>query len=139
VLAAIAGALSFLDLPFGRYFVGGIALTVTVLSALMTFLDPTKKATAYHNTAKAYEALYHKSGFFYRIGTMIENADVEALQEKLLALHDQYNELNQTSLPLREKAYRIAKKKILSGSGEVVRAPEDIDDDNAETKSSNLA
>jgi hypothetical protein len=68
ILAAVAGAAAFSKIAHSELVAGGISIVVAILSSLTTFLDPHKKASTHHNSAKAYEALYHNAGFFYRTG-----------------------------------------------------------------------
>jgi hypothetical protein len=130
--AACAGVLTFWDHPSSKYVVGGISVVAAILSALLTFLDPAKRATEYHKTAKAYEALYHKAGFFLRFELLSETTDIATSVAKLESLHSQFTELNLASPVLSNRAYRVARSKMAKRIGEVVRAPEDVEEDGDE-------
>jgi hypothetical protein len=123
VLAAAAGAAAF-----SKYGVvaGGISIVVAVLSSLTTFLDPNKRASIHHASAKAYEALYHSAGFFYRFESLNDNADTEDLEQKLSALNSAFLELNKSSAAIGGRAYRIADENIKEKRGEVVRDSADL-------------
>lgn len=118
--SAIASVALLSKLPHGNLLAGFLSIAVAVLSALNTFLDPHKKASAYHLSAKGYEALYHTVGYFYRVESLSENVDVATLEQRLGHLMSDFKKLNEHSLPISGRAYRVADAKIRDGSGEVV-------------------
>jgi hypothetical protein len=126
VLAAVAGAAAFSKQAHSEFVAGGISIVVAVLSSLNTFLDPHKRASSHHASAKDYEALYHSAGFFYRIESLNESSDTKDLAQKLTALNSTFSELNKNSLAISGRAYRIADGNIQEKRGEVVRDPADL-------------
>ena len=124
VLAAIASASAFSNWK-GGVAAGLLSIAVAVLSSLNTFLNPNKKANAHHSSAKAYESLYHAAGYFYRIESLKDGANVTDLEKRLAKLSKDLDELNKNSLALSGQAYRVAEEKIRKNRGEVVRDPVD--------------
>ena len=100
---------------------GGISLLVAVLTSLLTFLSPTKKADTFHHFAKEYESLYHSIGAFYRLFSRLENVEIDEALEKLQAFIERFNDLNRQSPAISLRAQRIAEKRLASGTGEVVQ------------------
>jgi hypothetical protein len=127
ILSAVAGAAAFSKIEKSEIVAGSISIIVAILTSLMTFLDPTKKAELYHATAKSYEGLYHQSGYFGRVELAKENPDINKCEEALKLLIAKLNELNESSPSIPGRAYRIAEKNIINNRGEVVRDPTDID------------
>jgi hypothetical protein len=123
ILAALAGAAAFSKLNHSEIVAGSISIVVAILSSLTTFLDPHKKATAHHQSAKDYEALYHNAGFFYRVQSLGEKVEPTKLEQKLETLVSKLNELNRNSPAIPGSAYKIANQKIKENRGEVVRDP----------------
>jgi hypothetical protein len=97
ILSAVAGAAAFSKIEKSEIVAGSISIIVAILTSLMTFLDPTKKAELYHSTAKSYEVLYHQSGYFGRVDLAKENPDISKCEETLASLVAQLNELNKSS------------------------------------------
>ena len=125
ILAAVAGAAAFSKVNNSEFVAGCISILVAILTSLITLLDPHKKASIHHNSAKAYETLYHNSDFFYRIESLNEMVDLQELEKKLHDLNSKLNELNQSSPAIPGRAYRIAEQNIKAGKGEVIRVPEE--------------
>jgi hypothetical protein len=125
ICSAVAGVAAFSELQHGKVLAGVLSIVVAVLSALVTFLDPHRKASAYHLSAKGYEALYHQAGYFLRIESLREDAPIKEVDETLGKLMSEFKKLNEHSLPISGRAYRVAEQKIRTGRGEVVRASQD--------------
>lgn len=119
-LSALAGAAAFSD-PSNSKIAGFISLLVTILTAIMTFLDPSSKAGTHHTTAKAYEALYHTAGVFYRVESQKTELEPAKAEEVLKELVDRFNEINKSSPAVPGFALKRAGKLITEGKGEVVR------------------
>jgi hypothetical protein len=84
VLSAIAGAAAFSKITNSALLAGSISITVAILSSLMTFLDPSRKATIHHTAAKSYEALYHEAGYFRRIELLLISPEVSSYSRGIL-------------------------------------------------------
>ncbi|HEY9826674.1 MAG TPA: SLATT domain-containing protein [Stenomitos sp.] len=124
ILAAIASASAFSNWKSGVA-AGILSIAVAVLSSLNTFLNPNKKANAHHSSAKADESLYHAVGYFYRIESLKDGANVTELEKRLTKLSKDLDDLNKNSSELSGRAYRIAEEKIKNNRGEVVKDPVD--------------
>lgn len=125
ILAAIAGTTALGDSPDAKYWAAGIALLAAGLTALLTFLDPFKKASNHHTTAKHYEALYHEAGFLQRFEATKNGASPAELQQHLVAMRSKFNDLLESSPAISGTAYRTAEKNLSCGKGEVLRIPGD--------------
>jgi hypothetical protein len=121
MLAGVAGAAAFAKLDPTGIVSGVISTVVAVLSGLMTFLDPSKKADTHHRFAKAYERLYHETGFFSRVALHAETTPVSDLEKQLLALTAKFMDLNTTSPAISGRAQRVARGKLAENTGEVTR------------------
>lgn len=124
-LAAIAGAAGLSQLTNSGIVAGAIAVVVSVLTGLLTFLDPHKKGDTFHRFAKEYEALYHAAGFFCRVESQTEDADPVKLLAELRKLTKRFDELNRDSPAISLRAQRHADKNISNCTGEVVVYRED--------------
>ena len=125
ISAALAGAIAASKQPYSEWIAAGIALFAAVLTSLLTFLDPYKKASIHHTLAKNYESLYHAAGFFLRFESVKENTDPQEIEKKLYALVTRFNELLQSSPAIPGHAYKTAEHNIKGGEGEVLRVHED--------------
>jgi hypothetical protein len=134
VLSAIAGAAALSQYPQSSYVAGGISIIVAILSSLMTFLDPSKRANAHHTAAKGYERLYHEAGFFYRIEALDGADDIKQRKVRLTELAKKRNDLDEASPAIPGRAYEVAEKHIKEDDGEVVRDPDDTEVPNAQAK-----
>ena len=123
VLSGAASVAAFSNLKNG-VIAGSISALVTVLTALTTRLKPDAKASLHHKNAKAFELLYNRAGYFYRIETLNPSLKRADLEKSLLALTTKLNELKQNSPGLSTRAYKTAEKKIKSNTGEVDRVQE---------------
>jgi hypothetical protein len=120
ILSAIGGAAAFSRLNHSEVVAGTIAIIVAVLTAISTRLNPESRAAIHHRTAKAYEALYHEAGFFYRVESLSPSFTREKLEEKLQSISTKLNAVNESAPGISGRAYRIATKKINENAGEVV-------------------
>lgn len=119
-LAAVAGAAAFSRLSHSDIVAGCISISVAVLTALSTFLDPAKRSNFHAAAGKKYQELYNEARFFSRIELLEDRTD-QQLTESLKNLVARLNELNQTSPSTPSRAYRIADQRLRTGDGEVLR------------------
>jgi type IV secretory pathway VirB3-like protein len=122
VLAAIAGAAAFSKLANSEFVAGSISIIVAILSSLTTFIDPKKAFAEHHASAKGFESLHHRAGFFYRVSSLDNDATNAELQKQLEEFRSSFIELNQRSLPISAVAHRHARA-VVEGTrkGEVIR------------------
>lgn len=111
LISAIAGAAAFKNCP---ELAGGLALLVTALTTVLTFLKPSEHAEMHKAAAGQYHALRNQT----RIFREIELADVlesDATKIRLLDLARTRDELNATSPAVPRCDYEKAKKDIDTG------------------------
>jgi hypothetical protein len=126
ILSAVTGA-AVISQDKSSSWVGGLALIAAVLTSLITYLDPSKRAGIHHTLAKGYERLYHEVGYFVRIRLSDVDADIKRLGADLDSFTTRLDELNQSSPALPGRAYRKAAR-IINGTdrGEVFRDPDHV-------------
>lgn len=90
------------------------------LTALLTFLDPHKRASAHHSVGRNFEALYNAAGFFERFELCAGGSDAVSLHTKLQKLDAQFHELLNSSPAVSPRAQAEAKQKVLNRTGEVL-------------------
>jgi hypothetical protein len=114
VLAAIAGASAFKD---NTILAGSLAIIVTALTALMTFLNPNKRANEHHMAGNKYNALRNQTRIFCEINlaTSDENTDISKMIKDLAKERDN---LNQASPQTFKWAYKRAKAGIEAGEAD---------------------
>ena len=111
VLSAIAGASALSQLDARNVIAGVLALAVTTLTAVATFLNPSERANAHLRAGNAYLALENRARLFYRMDLLLAKPDND-LQRRLTRLVDELNELNTTS---PQPPTRIFKKAMRTG------------------------
>ncbi len=111
ILSAIGGALALSE----HNVIGGfIALVVSGLSAVLTFINPSEKSTSHLNAGNNYDALLSKARIFRAVDCWNE-ASEKVLTEKLKDLVEERNKLNRSCPLVPEWAYKKAKKGIKAG------------------------
>jgi len=115
VASTIAGA-SIFSKAGGNwiYLTGTLGLLAGVLAAILTFVDPNKKANIHRNAGADYKHMRDKSRIFYEIKCQSDSNDTELTQE-LEALRNQYNELAKEYPVIPDWAYKKAKEGIDQG------------------------
>lgn len=110
VLAAIAGISAFDE----RTIVAGIlAILVSALGSLATFLNPSGKATEHTNSGNSYLLIRNRARIFRNIE--LESVELDEARQKLLLLAEKKDELNTTSPQIPEWAFKKAKSNIQEG------------------------
>ena len=110
VLGALAGAAIVKDWPIAASL---LSLTATILTALVTFLKPTERASEHKTAGDQYLALKNDARVFREIELLIQDGESHA--EKIKALAQRRNELNQGSPEIPRKAFERAKDGIANG------------------------
>jgi hypothetical protein len=120
IISAVVGAAAFstfaADYPLVGAIAGVLSVTVAVLSAVTTFLDPNQKENAHFVAAHGYDKLNNDSRIFWTIECWQEES-TDVLASRLKTLVDKKNELNSTSPQIPGRAYKKAKKGIEDGEG----------------------
>lgn len=114
ILSAIAGA-SFLSEH--KLIASIISISITVLSGLMTFLNPNQNSNNHKSSGSQYYSLENKVRIFRTIDCWREESE-QVLTEKLKYFSEQKDRLSETSPIIPLWAYWIAKKGIEAGEAE---------------------
>lgn len=91
-----------------------LAITVTALTAITTFVNPNKSAGNHQQAGTSYNNLLGEIRIFYKIYGISNNTDDE-LKSRLELLFARKNELDQASPPIPRLAYWLGKKGIKNG------------------------
>lgn len=110
ILSAAAGTAFFENYTVAA---GIMSVSVTVLTALMTFLKPAERSTSHKNSGDQYLALRNDSRVFREI-TLLTLDDSAGL-EGMAGLTKRRNELNQASYMFSNGDFRKAKAGIDAG------------------------
>lgn len=114
ILAAVAGASALSQMSNGGIVAGVLAIIVTALTAVSTFLNPNEKAAAHLNAGNRYNSLRNRARIFREIE--VSSGEPEgALLKRLNEMAAQRDELNQNSPPIPRWAFRGARSSIAKG------------------------
>jgi hypothetical protein len=111
LFSAIAGASALAQFDNHTLIAGFLAIFVSALTGITTFLNPNGKASAHQAIGTKYTALRHRTRTFYNL-TLLTDVSEQELLEQLQSLAKQCDDLNEASLPISDRAYKIARKKI---------------------------
>lgn len=113
ILGALAGAAIVKDWPTAASL---LSLAATILTALVTFLKPTERASEHKTAGDQYLALKNDARVFREIELLIQDGESHA--DKIKTLSQRRNELNQGSPEIPRKAFEKAKNGIASGEAD---------------------
>lgn len=119
LVSAITAASAFAKFDQKEIVTVTTALLASALSALLTFLDPFKRASAHHLAGREYEALYHMAGRLSRLDADLIKG--EPIADKFSDLARKFDELLKASPAIPRYAYERSKQAMASGDGEVLR------------------
>lgn len=111
LLGAIAGATLVKSQP---EWAAALALIASLLTGLMTFLKPNERAAVHRAAAAQFLALRNNSRFFREI-ELLQREPEDGLADRLSALAQQRNELNEKSPPIPAHAFKLARRGIEQG------------------------
>lgn len=114
ILAAIAGTTAFVN---HTTIAGVIAICVTILTAISTFLDPKQRNNSHFSAANNYESLQSSVRRFWTIECRTA-ASLELLTHKLDDFSVDRDKLNRESPQIPRWAYNIAKRYIANGEAD---------------------
>jgi len=117
ILAAIAGASALSHFDDHNVLAGILAIIVTALTAVTTFLNPNEKAASHRNAGNKYNSLRNRARIFGEIDSCGEDSDQE-ITKQLKELAKQRDELNQDSPQIPRWAYKKARKGIEEGEAD---------------------
>ena len=113
VLAALAAASALGDY---KLLTAWMAAAATVLTALLTFLDPKQRATTHLNAGNSYKALNNNARIFRDVRAA--DLDPSEATTQLEELNEMRNKLNSESPQPSKRAHRRAKVMIEGGQAE---------------------
>ncbi len=111
LFGALAGAAFIKDCPEVASL---LSLAATILTALVTFLKPTERASEHKTAGDQYLALRNDARLFREI-ELLAPEDGQPLTDKIKALSQRRNELNQGSPEIPRRAFEQARKGIAEG------------------------
>ena len=113
ILGALAGAAIVKDWPTAAAL---LSLAATILTALVTFLKPTERASEHKTAGEQYLALKNDARVFREIELLVQDGESHA--DKIKALSQRRNELNQGCPEIPRKAFEQARDGIASGEAD---------------------
>lgn len=117
VLASVSSATALAAFSAGKTIAGVCSIVVTILSALITFLNPKERSNTHLNAANSYDSLMNKTRIFWSVDCWRDESD-QVLTEKLKYLSEQKDKLNQSFPQVPFWAYRTAKRGIEAGEAD---------------------
>ena len=114
VMAAVAGAAALLPFDCHGIVAGVLAIFVTGMSAVTTFVDPCAKANSHQSAGNKYNALRNSIRVFHRLDLVTDEAE-HSLLRQLKEFERRRDELNHDSPQIPRSAYMRAKKGIEAG------------------------
>lgn len=117
IMSAIAGLSILSELDKTKAIGVTLTLSITGLSALMTFLNPNAKSNTHLNSGNSYDALNNKIRIFRTIDCWREKSE-DVLTEKIKYFSEQKDKLNSASPQIHWIAYQLAKRGLEKGEAE---------------------
>ncbi|MGB9898429.1 SLATT domain-containing protein [Thermanaerothrix sp.] len=117
ILAAIASASALSRFDNHNIIAGVLAIIVTALTAVTTFLNPNEKVNSHLNAGNKYNLLRNKARKFCEIDCCVVDS-IQELSKRLNELAEQRDELNIKSPQIPRCAYKKAKKGIEEGEAD---------------------
>ncbi len=114
ILAAISGASALSDFSNHTLIAGILAIIVTALTAVATFLNPNGRASSHLEAGNKYNSLRNRARIFREIGIDRKKPKNEPYQQ-LMDLNNKRDELNKKSPQPPKWAFIIARRGIEEG------------------------
>jgi hypothetical protein len=116
VLSAVAGAEAFKQFDKQHVLAGYLSISVAVLSAIMTFLNPNERASKHSSVGNDYDSLMNKVRIFWSIDCWREESE-QVLTKELKYFSEQKDKLNKSAPQPLWFTYLTARQGIESGQG----------------------
>ena len=113
-MAAVAGASALAEFDSHNVVAGVLAIVVTGLTAITTFLNPNERASAHLKAGNRFNSLRNSARIFHEIDCLGTGPD-EDLAQRLTELANERDRLNEDSPQIPGWAYRWAKRGIEKG------------------------
>lgn len=110
IMAAVAGASALSQFDFHNIIAAFLAIMVTALTAVATFLNPSEKAYSHTNAGNKYLSISNEARIFSRLDCFREE-NCEKLIDQIKELTKPRNELNENSPLIPSWAYEKARKR----------------------------
>jgi len=116
LVAALAGSIA-LYFEEEITLVAFLAIIVAIISGIITFLNPSEKASKYKSKGDEFLALRSEFRIFRNID-ILNLEDINEIKAKFDFLVNKKNQLTKSSLPISKRHYEKAKKGIENGEAE---------------------
>ena len=117
ILASFAGAFTIFSghngFVWGTVIAGICSVFAGAISAVITFVNPNRKASSHFDFGNSYNELQNDTRIFRKI--VLNTLNEENNREKLLLLNSRRNELNKRSDQIPEWAFKNARRGIEEG------------------------
>lgn len=113
VFSAIAGASALSQFDYHNIVAGGFSIIVAGLTAIITFINPSERASVHQKAGNEYNALRNDARIFYDIE--ITGIDDKKATADLKILNDRRTKLNVESHQIPKWAFEKARKGIEEG------------------------
>ena len=117
VLAALSGVSALTQFDYHNILAAFLAILVTALTSVITFLNPNEKASSHQDAGNKYNSLRNKVRIFHEIDCRGKSS-AEELTERLKEFANLRDELNQNSPQIPREAYEKARKGIKEGEAD---------------------
>ncbi|MBM3332837.1 SLATT domain-containing protein [candidate division WOR-3 bacterium] len=117
LMAAVAGAAALTQFDYSGIIAGILAILVTGMTAVTTFIDPCAKASSHQVAATKYSALRNSVRLFHRVELFTDEAE-SSLLKRLKEFSQRRDELNHDSPQIPRWAYLRARKGIEAGEAD---------------------
>lgn len=114
ILSGVVAVKSFAQMDSTNNIAGVIAIIIAVLSGLMTFLDPTKRAATHQKAGSEYSTLENRVRLFRTVDCWGKDSDA-VLTTKIKEFSEKKNKLNADNPQPSPLGYIMAKRGIKKG------------------------
>jgi hypothetical protein len=118
MLAALAGVSTLSELGISKVVTAFLSITVAVLTALLTFLNPTEKYSSYRSAAQRYQSVEDKYSVLLLKSQSISEQE---LLNEIVSLNSEYNQVMESSPVIPSWAYERGKKEVYISLESVVK------------------
>lgn len=116
VISAVAGASALSTFDCHGTVAGILALSMAALTAVVTFINPSERASTHQEVGNKYNALKNDARIFYNI--QLSGLDEQAATDGLKELNERRNKLNMESPKVPQWAFNAARKGIKDGQAD---------------------
>lgn len=114
----MAGVSTLSDLDVSKVVTALLSISVAILTALLTFLNPTEKYSSYRAAAQRYQAVADKYSILL---FKSQNISEQELLDEITALHNEYNKVLDSSPVVPSWAYKKGKQEVSISLDSIVK------------------